>query len=208
MTVFVRDRKYNQEMLEDFAIEMSLLDHPEWSNIIRDVIAVRTSAYLDWNGPRTDTEQKAEAEAWLERWRNRRSATLFAARTGGKLVGYLIADERERGEHYIAHIGVHGEYKRRGIGRALIRRCEEQAVAAGCRAVTTTTYNRYPGMLILLLQEGFYVQGMSCLKGSDQPRLRLRKELAEPESQEARVKGRDTPDNAGRASDGAGRYTG
>ena len=158
-------------------INISLIPYADWKGIIHDVIAVRTSAYFDWNGPRTGAEQKSEAGFWLERWALRRDATLFAARQNGQMVGYLLADERERSEYYLSHMGVHGDFKGQGIGRALIRRYEKEARDRGYLAITTTTYNRYKGMLVLLLQEDFYIQGTTWIKGANEPRLYLRKEL-------------------------------
>ena len=158
-------------------IEISLFQHADWPEIIHEVIAARTSAYLDWNGPKTVEQQEAEAKAWLDRYAPRRDVTLFAARQDGKLIGYLIADERERGEYHISHTGVHSESKRQGVGRALIQRFVEEARHRGYRAATTTTYNRYPGMLLLLIQEGFYIQGMSWVERAKDPRISLRKEL-------------------------------
>ena len=115
-------------------INISLIPYADWKGIIHDVIAVRTSAYLDWNGPRTGAEQESEAGFWLERWALRRDATLFAARQNGQMVGYLLADERERSEYYLSHMGVHGDFKGQGIGRALIRRYEKEARDRfGCR---------------------------------------------------------------------------
>jgi GNAT superfamily N-acetyltransferase len=72
-----------------------------------------------------------------------------------------LAHEREPGDMHIWHIGVRSELQRRGVGRQLLRRCEDGARALGCRALTVTTYNRFRGMLILLLQEGFYIEGVT-----------------------------------------------
>ena len=158
-------------------LQVSTIPCVDWPAVIREVISVRTSAYLDWNGEKAEVEQAAEAEAWLKHWKSRRDATLFAARRRGRLLGYLTADERERGEYYISHIGVHSDAKREGIGRALVRRCIEEAVSRGYRAVCTTTYNRYRGMLLLLIQEGFCIQGTTWVEGAKEPRISLRKEL-------------------------------
>ena len=156
---------------------IELVPHARWPDIISDVIAVRTSAYLDWNGPKAQAEQQDEAESWLNRWAPRRGVILFAAKIEGKLVGYLIADERQSGEYYIGHIGVHSDSKRRGVGRALVRRCVCEAASRGYRAVCTTTYNRYPGMLILLIQEGVCIQEPTWSEEAREPRISLRKEL-------------------------------
>ena len=69
-----------------------------WATCIRDVILVRTSAYEQWNGPKSDATQAREADAWLRKWGQRRNPSLFVAKQQEKIVGYLSADERETGE--------------------------------------------------------------------------------------------------------------
>ena len=169
----------HRNMNETSEVHISAIPYADWPAVIRQVISVRTSAYLDWNGEKNEAEQEAEAEAWLERWGLRRDVVLFAARERDQLVGYLIADERERGEYYISHIGVRSDLKRQGVGRALIRQCVDAGASKGCRAVQTTSYNRYPDMLRLLIREGFYIQGTNRIKGAKEPRISFRKELKE-----------------------------
>jgi len=158
-------------------IDIQVVPPDRWATCIRDVISVRASAYEQWNGPKTEETQAREADAWLRKWGQRRNPSLFVAKQQDETVGYLSADERESGEHYISHIGVSGKLKRRGIGRALVQQSEEKARDYGCRALTTTTYNRFKGMLILLLQEGFYIQGTTWIEGATEPRICLRKDL-------------------------------
>ena len=159
--------------------QFEVVDVPtgSWANCILDVISVRTSAYEQWNGPKSEEEQRREAEVWLAKWSAGRHPALFLARQNNKVIGYLSADERQRGEFYISHIGVREDLKRKGIGRALLRKYEEKARANGYRALTTTTYNRFKGMLLMLLQEGFYIQGTTWVEGATEPRISLRKEL-------------------------------
>ena len=45
---------------------------------------------------------------------------------------------------------------------------------------TVTTYNRFRGMLILLLQEGFEIEGLTWVRGATDLRVLLRKDLARP----------------------------
>ncbi len=158
--------------------EIRQLDLAALEAVIGDVIAVRTAAYLAWNGPRTEEEEAQEAASWLQALADRRSPAAFVAQRASRVVGYLWGHGREDGEFHISHIGVHPDHQRQGIGRALLQACEGACRSAGCRALTTSTYNRYRGMLILLLQEGFCVQGVTWVVGASEPRLLLRKELA------------------------------
>lgn len=158
-------------------IDIQDLPPDRWGACIRDVISVRTSAYEQWNGPKTEETQARQAAAWLQKWRERHNPSLLVATQQKGIGGYLSADERESGERYISHIGVREDLKRQGIGRLMLRKFEEKARESGCRALTTTTYNRFRGMLILLLQEGFYIQGTTWIEGASEPRIWLRKNL-------------------------------
>ncbi|MBM4044839.1 MAG: GNAT family N-acetyltransferase [Planctomycetes bacterium] len=157
--------------------EMAVLPPEDWKAHIAEVISVRTSAYEKWNGPKSKEEQAREAEQWLRKWSARRAPVLIVAKKDREVVGYVSGDERDLGEFYISHIGVREDLKRRGIGRSLVRRLEEHAKLQGCRAVRTTTYNRFKGMLILLLHQGFYIQGTTWVEGATEPSISLRKEL-------------------------------
>jgi GNAT superfamily N-acetyltransferase len=157
--------------------EIRQLDLAGLEAVIGDVIAVRTVAYLEWNGPRTQQEEAQEAASWLRAMADRRNPAAFAARHAGRIVGYLWGHNRDDGEFYISHIGVHPGHQRQGIGRALLQACEGACRSTSYRALTTSTYNRYRGMLILLLQKGFVVQGVTWVSGASEPRLLLRKEL-------------------------------
>jgi GNAT superfamily N-acetyltransferase len=145
---------------------------------IPDIIAVRSSAFEPWNGPRSQAQQREEAAAWLARVSQWRSPLVLVAEWGHEPIGYLLAHEREGGDCHIRHAGVRQECQRQGIGRALLRRCEAEALAGGNRALTVTTYNRFRGMLILLLGEGFDIEGVTWVPGATGLRVLLRKDLA------------------------------
>ncbi|MBI5770367.1 MAG: GNAT family N-acetyltransferase [Verrucomicrobia bacterium] len=78
-------------------------------------------------------------EAWLERWRDALTitagqlaahATFVAADEGGAALGFALL-RREAGESWIEHLWVAPAAMRRGMGRALFERCEEEARKAG-----------------------------------------------------------------------------
>lgn len=146
---------------------------------IPEVISVRTSAYEEWNGPKSQQEQQREAASWLRKVSDWRNPAVFLAEKDSEVVGYLLGYEGDKGDFHIWHVGVRQDFKRQGIGRALLRKCEEACRSRGYRALSTTTYNRFRGMLILLLQEGFYVEGVTWVTGATELRLLLRKELNE-----------------------------
>jgi len=159
--------------------QISHLDSPDLRELMGDVIAVRTAAYFEWNGPRTPDEEREQAEAWLRRISERRDPAAFVARHGDQIIAYLWGHSRDDAEFHISHIGVHPEHQRRGIGRALLRECEAACLSRGYRALTTSTYNRFRGMLVLLLQEGFDIQGVTWTDGARELRVLLRKPLTQ-----------------------------
>lgn len=157
--------------------EIELLPSEAWERCIREVIAVRTAAYEQWNGPKSKEEQLKEADAWLRRLTERKSPVLLVARRGEQTVGYLLGEQRPGSTFYVSHIGVLPDCQRQGIGRALLRRGEQAAREAGRAALATASYNRFKGMLILLFEEGFEVQRTTVAAGAAEPRLLFRKEL-------------------------------
>jgi len=155
------------------------IDKTVLEGCIQDVISVRTSAYEEWNGSKSRQEQQREAASWLRKISNRLSPAIFIAEKGDEIIGYLWGYERDEGNFHISHIGVRQDLKRQGIGRAILRKCEEACRLRGYQVLSTTTYNRFRGMLILLLQEGFYIEGVTWITGASELRLLLRKELSE-----------------------------
>jgi|GEM_PF-1967071 len=73
-----------------------------------------------WGYSRMEVE---DVKGWISRI-NARGDGIFLALKGGRLVGFLIMDLSlyllDQGTAYIALLGVHPEYRGRGIGRALV----------------------------------------------------------------------------------------
>lgn len=54
----------------------------------------------------------------------------------GKMVGFVAGDPRtEKGFSWIATLSVHPDYQRRGIGRALLRACEDRLATPYVRLI-------------------------------------------------------------------------
>ena len=139
----------------DMARRLIVTCHCEWEPLLGEVLDVRARAYEPWNGPKTADDQLRERQSWAAKWRPRSHVRLLSARWSSRLVGYLLADEREPGQFYIGHIGVLPEHQQKGVGNALMARCETEAVNLGCTSVCTSTYTRYPAMLALLSRRGY-----------------------------------------------------
>ena len=147
------------------------------ATVINEMIAVRTSAYERWNGPKSPDDQRKEADSWLQKIPGRNKPAILVARSGSDLVGYLWGFENTPGDFYISHIGVRQDCKRHGIGLALVKSCEELARKRGCGVVSTSTFNRFAGMLTLLIGEGFQIVGTTKPAGKTDVRIEFEKRL-------------------------------
>ena len=77
----------------------------------------------------------------------------FKAVENGQMVGFVAGEPRlTKGEFWIATIAVHPDYQRRGIGRALLRACEEQAKVPNLK-LTVRLSNQ--AAIALYEQEGY-----------------------------------------------------
>ena len=160
------------------AYEIAEVSAASLATVIHQMIAVRSSAYERWNGPKSPDDQRKEAESWLHKIPSRSRPAILVARTGSDLIGYLWGFEKAPGDLYISHVGVREDGKRRGIGRALIRASEELARKRGCALLSTSTYNRFAGMLILLISEGFEIVGTTKPEGKVDVRIEFEKRIA------------------------------
>ena len=57
------------------------------------------------------------------------------AEADGRIVGFVIGDRRQRKIGWVASIGVHPEYRRKGIGKLLLDACEEELAMPKIRLV-------------------------------------------------------------------------
>lgn len=74
-----------------------------------------------WNDPEMDIERK----------QNHSPELFLVAEVGGEVVGSVMGGyDGHRGSAY--YLGVHPDYRGRGIANALINRLEKQLIARGC----------------------------------------------------------------------------
>ncbi|MCA1922539.1 MULTISPECIES: GNAT family acetyltransferase [Buttiauxella] len=91
-----------------------------------------------WNDPEMDIERKLNHDADL----------FLVAEVGGEVVGSLMGGyDGHRGSAY--YLGVHPEYRGRGIANALLSRLEKKLIARGC-----------PKIQIMVREENDLVIGM------------------------------------------------
>lgn len=91
-----------------------------------------------WNDPETDIERKVNHDASL----------FLVAEVGGEVVGSVMGGyDGHRGAAY--YLGVHPEFRGRGIANALLNRLEKKLIARGC-----------PKLMVMVREENELVQGM------------------------------------------------
>ena len=73
-------------------------------------------------------------------------------------IGYVLVDEVD-GNAHVEQMSVEPSHQGRGVGRALLERVGEWAVATGCPALTLTTYAGVPWNAPLYEHLGFRVMG-------------------------------------------------
>lgn len=71
-----------------------------------------------------------DARAGIERFLRRNPCSCFVAQEGGRLAGTILSGHDGRRGH-IYHAAVHPDYRRRGVGRALVHAAMEALKAEG-----------------------------------------------------------------------------
>jgi len=141
------------------------IDSKDLGSVIGAIITVRTSAYMEWNGPKSAEEKQAESRIWQDKIASRNGSAMFIASKDAEMAGYVWGYETEPKRFYISHIGVREDCKGQGLGRILVQQCEELARLRGCVSISTSTYNRFHGMLILLVKEGYLITAITKREG-------------------------------------------
>jgi ribosomal protein S18 acetylase RimI-like enzyme len=76
----------------------------------------------------------------IEKYLNRNPGMSFVAKVARKIVGIVLAGHDGR-RGYIYHLAVHSGFRRKGIGRSLVKRCLETLKAEGIIKVHLFTFN-------------------------------------------------------------------
>ena len=85
------------------------------------------------------------------------SASVLVAEADCRIVGSLIATfDGWRGNMY--RIAVHPDYRRRGIGRALVREGERCLVERGVKRITALVEEKYPWATAFWLSVGYEIE--------------------------------------------------
>ena len=85
------------------------------------------------------------------------SASVLVAEADQRIVGSLIATfDGWRGNMY--RIAVHPDYRRRGIGRALVKEGEKCLVRRGAKRITALVEEKYPGAVAFWSSVGYEIE--------------------------------------------------
>jgi ribosomal protein S18 acetylase RimI-like enzyme len=88
-------------------------------------------------------------------------ATLVqVAHVDGRPAGFKLGYQEKPGHFYSWLGGVHPDFRRRGLGRALMRDQHAWLSEQGFRVVTMKTRNQWRNMLLLSIAEGFRITGV------------------------------------------------
>jgi ribosomal protein S18 acetylase RimI-like enzyme len=95
----------------------------------------------------------------------------------GAPVGFKLGYALNATEFYSWLGGVDPAYRKHGVAQALMDRQEAMAAAAGFTIIRVRSMNRFPGMLRLLLANGYIIDGYQAKCGPDDAKILFTKSL-------------------------------
>lgn len=100
-----------------------------------------------WNDPEMDIERKMNHDPEL----------FLVAEVGGEIVGSVMGGyDGHRGSAY--YLGVHPEFRGRGIANALLNRLEKKLIARGCPKINLMVREENDSVLAMYEHLGYEVQ--------------------------------------------------
>ncbi|ATA21221.1 ribosomal protein S18 acetylase RimI-like enzyme [Gibbsiella quercinecans] len=105
-----------------------------------------------WNDPEMDIERKLNHDPEL----------FLVAEVGGEVVGSVMGGyDGHRGSAY--YLGVHPDYRGRGIANALINRLEKKLIARGCPKIQLMVREDNDTVIDMYEKLGYEIQGITSL---------------------------------------------
>ncbi|KEY60257.1 GNAT family acetyltransferase [Serratia sp. DD3] len=105
-----------------------------------------------WNDPEMDIERKLNHDPEL----------FLVAEVGGEVVGSVMGGyDGHRGSAY--YLGVHPDYRGRGIANALINRLEKKLIARGCPKIQLMVREDNDTIIEMYEKIGYEIQSITCL---------------------------------------------
>lgn len=119
-----------------------------------DVVTLwdRCDLLRPWNDPETDIERKQYNDPEL----------FLVAEVGGEVVGTIMGGyDGHRGSAY--YLGVHPDYRGRGIANALISRLEKKLIARGCPKLQLLVSDDSDAVIGMYEKLGYEIQETVCI---------------------------------------------
>ncbi|CAI0869795.1 MAG: GNAT family acetyltransferase [Serratia proteamaculans] len=105
-----------------------------------------------WNDPEMDIERKLNHDPDL----------FLVAEVGGEVVGSVLGGyDGHRGSAY--YLGVHPDYRGRGIANALISRLEKKLIARGCPKIQLMVREDNDTVIEMYEKLGYEIQNVTSL---------------------------------------------
>lgn len=105
-----------------------------------------------WNDPEMDIERKLNHDPEL----------FLVAEVGGEVVGSVMGGyDGHRGSAY--YLGVHPDYRGRGIANALINRLEKKLIARGCPKIQLMVREDNDTVIEMYEKLGYEIQAITSL---------------------------------------------
>ena len=98
----------------------------------------------------------------------------LAVEISNELVGYKLGYWLDSTRYYSWLGGVVPGHRRQGVARALLRHQESEVVAAGGKTILIKSMNKYPGMLIMLISNGYQIIGFEN-QGNNEEKIHFSK---------------------------------
>lgn len=140
-------------------MELSLTESQSWEEMAR---AESSIPEFERSHSAQDFQDRLEGKSYLA----------LLARDGERIVGYKIGHAQTQDRFYSWVGGVHPDYRGRGLAREMMRRQERWCQKHGYTSISVKSENRFRGMLIFLLKEGYDIESLS-INGQIEFRKRL-----------------------------------
>lgn len=131
-------------------MEIRVFDQADFEAVI--TLWERCDLLRSWNDPETDIERKQQHDVDL----------FLVADIGGEVVGSVMGGyDGHRG--YAYYLGVHPDYRGRGIANALISRLEKKLIARGCPKIQLMVRDDNDAVIGMYEKLGYEPQDVLCL---------------------------------------------
>jgi ribosomal protein S18 acetylase RimI-like enzyme len=131
-------------------MEIRVFRQDDFEEVI--ILWERCDLLRPWNDPEMDIERKLNHDPDL----------FLVAEVGGEVVGSVMGGyDGHRGSAY--YLGVHPDYRGRGIANALINRLEKKLIARGCPKIQLVVREDNDTVIEMYEKLGYEIQNVTNL---------------------------------------------